>query len=77
MHLHSGYYYYDYVVIGVQRPSWTAEILFWIGLLLSKEVTQLQLFLYTVLAEYASDLKAISGSFARYMIVALNTLSMQ
>ena len=28
MHLHSGYYYYDYVVIGVLRPLWFKEILF-------------------------------------------------
>ena len=41
MHLHSGCYYYDYVVIGVLRPSWFTEILFWIGLLLFKEVKQL------------------------------------
>ena len=26
LHLHSGYYYYDYVVIGVLRPSWLTEI---------------------------------------------------
>ena len=26
MHLHSGYYYYDYVVIGVPNPSWFTEI---------------------------------------------------
>ena len=41
MHLHSGYYYYDYANIGVLRPSWFTEKLFWIGLLLSKEVKQL------------------------------------
>ena len=28
LHLLSGYYYYDYVVIGVLRPSWFTEILF-------------------------------------------------
>ena len=28
LHLLSGYYYYDYVAIGVLRPSWFAEILF-------------------------------------------------
>ena len=38
MHLHSGYYYYDYVVIGVLRSSLFNEILFGIGLLLYKEV---------------------------------------
>ena len=26
LHLLSGYYYYDYVVIGVLRPSWLTEI---------------------------------------------------
>ena len=43
LHLLSGCYYYDYVVIGVLRPSWFTEILFWIGLLLSKEVKQLKI----------------------------------
>ena len=28
LHLLSGYYYYDYVVIGVLRPSWLTKILF-------------------------------------------------
>ena len=28
LHLHSGYYYYDYVVIRVLRLSWFREILF-------------------------------------------------
>ena len=26
LHLLSGYYYYDYVIIGVPRPSWLTEI---------------------------------------------------
>ena len=43
MHFHSGYYYYDYVVIDVLRPSWFTEIIFWMGLLLSKEVKQLKI----------------------------------
>ena len=43
LQLLSGYYYYDYVVIGVLRPSWFTKILFWIGLLLSKEVKQLKI----------------------------------
>ena len=43
LHLLSGYYYYDYVVIGVLRPLWFTEILFWIALLLSKEVKQLKI----------------------------------
>ena len=30
MHLVSGYYYYDYVVIGVLRPSWLTEVHCWI-----------------------------------------------
>ena len=28
LYLLSGYYYYDYVVIGVLRPSWFTDILF-------------------------------------------------
>ena len=28
LHLLYGYYYYDFVVIGVLRPSWFTEILF-------------------------------------------------
>ena len=30
LYLLSGYYYYDYVVIGVLRPSWVTEIRCWI-----------------------------------------------
>ena len=43
LHLLSGYYYYDYVVICVLRQLWFTEILFRIGLLLSKEVNQLNI----------------------------------
>ena len=28
VHLYSGYYYYDYLVAGVLRPSWFTDILF-------------------------------------------------
>ena len=38
LHLLSGYYYYDYVVIGVLRPSWLTEIHCWIVEILSKVV---------------------------------------
>ena len=48
LHLLSGYYYYDYVVIGVLRPSWFTDILFWIGLLLSKEVKQLKIIIIII-----------------------------
>ena len=40
MHLHFGYYYYDCAVMGVLRLSLFTVILFWIGLLLSKDVKQ-------------------------------------
>ena len=51
LHLLSGYYYYDYVVIGVLRPSWFTEILCWIGLLLlSKEVKQLKIIINNIIA---------------------------
>ena len=43
MHLHSGYYYYDYVIISVLRPLWFTEILFWIGLQLYTVVKQLKI----------------------------------
>ena len=48
MHVLSCYYYYDYVVIGVLRPSWRTEILFWIGLQLSKEVKHLKIILLSL-----------------------------
>ena len=38
LHLLSGYYYYDYVVIGVLRPSWLTEIHCWIVEILSTVV---------------------------------------
>ena len=41
MHVLSDYYYYDYVVIGIMGPSQLTEIVFSIGLLLSKEVKRL------------------------------------
>ena len=43
MHFRSSYYYFDYEVIDVLTPSWLTEILFGIGLLLAKEVKQLQI----------------------------------
>ena len=52
LHLLSGYYYYDYVVIGVLRPSWFTEILFWIGLLVSKEVKQLKIIIIMSLSSF-------------------------
>ena len=33
--------------MGVLRPSWFTEILFWIGLLLSEKVLQLKIIIYT------------------------------
>ena len=51
LHLLSGYDYCDYVVIGVLRPSWFTEILFWIGLLLSKEVMQLKILIIIIMNE--------------------------
>ena len=43
--------YYDYVVnvvIGVLRPSWFTEILFWIGFLLTEEVRQLKIIIIII-----------------------------
>ena len=48
MLLHYGYYYYDYVVIGVLRPSWFTEIFFSIGLLLSNKVKQLKIIIIII-----------------------------
>ena len=45
----SGYYYYDNVVIGVLRTSWFKEFLFWIGLLLSKDVKKLEIIILIIL----------------------------
>ena len=44
----SGYYYYDYVVLGVLRQSWFREILFWIRLLLSKDDNQLKIITFSL-----------------------------
>ena len=49
MRLLSGYYYYDYVVRAVLRPSWFTEITFWIGLLLSIEVKQLMIIITMII----------------------------
>ena len=45
----SGYSYYDYVVIGGLRRSWFTEILFLIGILLSKEVKQLKIIIIIII----------------------------
>ena len=52
LHLLSGYYYYDYVVIGVLRPSWFTKILFWIVLLLFKKVKQLKIIIIICLSYF-------------------------
>ena len=54
LHLLSGYYYYDYLVIGVLRPFWFTEIL-WIGLLLSKDVKQLKIIIIISLWRRVDD----------------------
>ena len=38
MHLHSGYHYYNHVIIGVLGPQWILKVLFWIGLTQSKRL---------------------------------------
>ena len=47
MHL-SGYNYYDYTIIISQRPLWFPEILFWIGILLSQEVKELNIIIVII-----------------------------
>ena len=52
MHLLSGYYYYDYLVIGVLRPLWFTEILYGTGLLkllLSEEVKQVKIIIIIII----------------------------
>ena len=41
MHLLFGYYYYDYVAMGVLRPLWFTGILHWISILMFQEIKQL------------------------------------
>ena len=52
LHLLSGYYYYGYVLIDVLRPSWFTKILFWIVLLLSKELKQLKIIIIIIILDY-------------------------